>query len=129
MKGARLIAAVTVCCFATVQSIEPAIADQPVAEALHLNERDEDALELGRKVIKARAALANPDKEGSIGAIKALGLDSRYDVMTRGWIQQHISMTESYRNTASYRDSDQRKNEVEGRISALKKMIRAIDLE
>ena len=94
-----------------------------------LSEEDLHALELGRKIIRAKAALQEPGKQGSIAAIKDLGLDSRYYVLVRGWIVQHISMTESYKGTSTYKNSDKRRKEIDGRIAALQKMLRATDLE
>jgi hypothetical protein len=42
---------------------------------------------------------------------------------------QHLQMAESYMGTSSYRDDPVRKQAVDERIAALKKALRAIDLE
>ena len=90
---------------------------------------DEQALRLGHQVNAVAAALHRPEVESSIDAVRTLGLQTRYHVMVRGWILQHIAMAESYRGTSAYRESAQRQAEVEGRITALGKMLKAIDLE
>lgn len=90
---------------------------------------NEDALELGNQVLAVEAALQDPGAESSLEAVRRLGLQTRHYVMVRGWLLQHIGMAESYRGTAAYGDSEQRRNEIEDRIAALQKMLRAIDLE
>jgi len=94
-----------------------------------LTVKDKEALELGRKVLAVKTALQDPCENASMKAIKDLGNDSRYYVLARGWIQQHLKMTESYRDTAKYRESAQEKKRVDQRIHCLKKMIRSLDLE
>jgi hypothetical protein len=93
------------------------------------SDHDRHALEVGRKVIRIRSALEHPEKKESIDAVKSLGLDTRYYVMVRGWIVQHVSMTNSYKGTTAYKESKQRKAEIDNRIAALQRMLRAIDLE
>lgn len=92
-------------------------------------EQDRHALEVGRKVIRIKAALEHPEKKESMEAVRSLGLDSRYYVMVRGWIVQHINMTKSYRGTSTYKQSDERKKTIESRIVAYQRLLRAIDLE
>ena len=111
------------------QFVLPVAGKENVQSAKTLSEQDKHALEVGRKVIKIKSAFQSPERQSSIDAVRDLGLDSRYYVMVRGWILQHISMTESYRGTTTYAKSEQRKKEIEGRIAALRKMLRAIDLE
>lgn len=94
-----------------------------------LSEQDLLALEVGRKISSIMSALQAPEKQSSIDAVQALGLDSRYYVMVRGWLVQHIRMTQSYRGTSLYNESEQQRNEVEDRIAALSRMLRAIELE
>jgi hypothetical protein len=94
-----------------------------------LTPEDKHALQLGYQVYAVEAALQSPEAESSIDAVRKLGLQTRHYVMVRGWILQHISMAESYRRTTAYRESEQRKSEVDGRIAALQEMLRAIDLE
>lgn len=90
---------------------------------------DEEAMVLGRQVLAVKEALQAPEDPASLEAIKGLGQDSRYYVMVRGWIVQHIQMAESYRGTSDYKNKPERKLEVEKRISALQKALRLIDLE
>lgn len=94
-----------------------------------LSKEDRHALEVGRKVMRIKSAFQTPERQAAIDAVRELGLDSRHYVMVRGWILQHISMTESYKGTTAYMESGQRKNEIDGRIAALRRMLRAIDLE
>lgn len=96
---------------------------------VNLSEVDKQAMELGRKVLKVKEALKNPDKKESFEAIKSLGHDSRYYVLVRGWLTQHIHMTESYKGTSKYKSSKDYKKKIDARQLALQKMLRAIDLE
>ncbi len=90
---------------------------------------DEEAMVLGRQVLAVKQALENPEAPESMAAVTALGQDSRYYVMVRGWVVQHIQMAESYRGTSEYKASAERKLEVEKKISSYQKMLRRIDLE
>lgn len=90
---------------------------------------DEEAMALGRQVLAVKAALEQPEAPESLEAIRALGNDSRYYVMVRGWVIQHLQMAESYMGTSTYRDDPARKQAVDARIAALKKALRALDLE
>ena len=86
---------------------------------------DETARELGRKVIAIQRALENPQAPGSLEAVTALGHDSRYYVMVRGWLSQVLSADSSIRD-ASKEGTPQK---IKERISFVEKAIRAIDLE
>ncbi|MDF3128501.1 hypothetical protein P0Y35_04775 [Kiritimatiellaeota bacterium B1221] len=90
---------------------------------------DEEAMVLGRQVLAVKEALANPQAPASLDTVTALGQDSRYAVMVRGWLVQHIRMAESYRGTSEYQNSPAGKLEVEKSISSYQKMLRRIDLE
>ena len=94
-----------------------------------LSERDQYALEVGRKVLDIKAALEKPEQPASIEAIKALGLDSRHYVMVRGWLVQELRSAKSWQETSTYQTSPAYKNTTDQRINALRRMIRAIDLE
>ena len=94
-----------------------------------LSERDQYALEAGRKVLGIQAALETPDQSASIAAVKALGLDSRHYVMVRGWLIQELRSAESWQETSTYQTSPAYKNTTDKRVNALRRMIRAIDLE
>lgn len=90
---------------------------------------DEEAMVLGRQVLAVKQALENPEAPESMAAVTALGQDSRYYVMVRGWVVQHIQMAESFRGTSEYKQSPDRQLEVEKKISAYQKLLRMIDLE
>ena len=85
------------------------------------------ALELCRKVIKIESALKVPERLSSIDAVRELGSETRYYPMVIGWIMEHFKIAYSYRDTAEYKKSKQRRNEIENRIAALQRMVRAID--
>lgn len=94
-----------------------------------LSEQDQYALEVGRKVLDIQEALKKPEQPASIEAVRALGLDSRHYVMVRGWLVQELRSAESWQETSTYQTSPAYKNRIDKRISALRRMIRAIDLE
>ena len=94
-----------------------------------LSEQSQYALEVGRKVLAIQAALETPDQSASITAVKALGLDSRHYVMVRGWLVQELRSAKSWQETSTYQTSVAYKNATDRRVSALRRMIRAIDLE
>jgi hypothetical protein len=98
-------------------------AAQPKVD--RMNPHDHAALQLGRKVLDLQEAIRTPSAPCAMAAVTALGLDSRYYVMVRGWLSQQlkgdISMLEA--------NQDRTPNEVKERIEFLKKAIRAIDLE
>lgn len=98
-------------------------------EEATLSDQDRIALELGRQVIAVSSALKDPTRKEALTVVRELGTDSRYYVMVRGWVRQHIDMAESYRDTSLYRSSEVRKKEVDSKIAALRRMLRAIDLE
>ena len=93
------------------------------------SEQNQYALEVGHKVLAVQAALENPEQPASIEAVKALGLDSRHYVMVRGWLVQELRSAESWQETSTYQTSLAYKNATDKRASALRLMIRAIDLE
>jgi hypothetical protein len=49
--------------------------------------------------------------------------------MVRGWLIQALRSAESWQETSTYQTSVAYKNTTDKRISALRRMIRAIDLE
>ena len=87
--------------------------------------RDEEALELGRKVLAIQAAIENPEARDAMGAITDLGLDARHYMMVRGWLSEQLradrSVRDAYQGQAPAR--------IEERIEFLQRAIRAIDLE
>lgn len=86
---------------------------------------DEHALELGRKVIAVREAIRDPSAPGAMDAVADLGLDSRYYVLTRGWLSMQL---EGDRSIANAQGQDVSTN-IQERIEFLQRAIRAIDLE
>ena len=86
---------------------------------------DEEALHLGRQVQAAGAAILDPGLPGALRAITALGTDSRYYTMVRGWLTQQLKGDRSIVAAAGVG----RKPRIEARIRFLEDAIRAIDLE
>ncbi|MCF7734122.1 MAG: hypothetical protein K9N23_20730 [Akkermansiaceae bacterium] len=99
---------------------------QPVGQpAPKLPDADQEALDLGRKVLAVKRAIANPGAPAAMPSVTNLGHDSRYYVMVRGWLKQQLSADQSI---ADARGKDTPKK-IRDRISFLTKAIRAIDLE
>jgi len=94
------------------------------AEATSVTE-DEDALELGRKVLALREAIRNPGAPDAMKAVTDLGLDQRYYVMVRGWLAYQLRGDRSIRDASG----EQTPRAVRQRIAFLEDAIRAIDLE
>jgi len=84
-----------------------------------------EALELGRKVLAVRQAIANPQTPGAMESVTALGLDSRYYAMVRGWLTQQLAGDQSILDASG----ENTPKAVKDRIAFLHKAIRAIDLE
>ena len=80
---------------------------------------------LGQKVLAVQHAIANPDLPDSMPAILALGHDSRYYVLVRGWLVEKLRGDQSIATAMGY----EMPPELEKRIQFLEKVIRAIDLE
>ncbi len=87
--------------------------------------RDQSARDLGIKVLAVQKALRHPKAPGAMDAITALGRDSRYYVMVRGWLVQELAGAESIRDA----NREVIAAELRERIDFLHKAIRAIDLE
>lgn len=79
---------------------------------------------LGRRVERVRQALTEPERSGAMESILALGRDSRYYVMVRGWLQQQL---EADRSIA--RASSPPPQKIAERIEFVERAIRLIDLE
>ena len=86
---------------------------------------DPDASDLGQKVLAVQRALSDPAAPGAIDAVKALGLDSRYYVMVRGWVSMQLAGDRSISNA----HGDSVPPHIRDRIDFLERAIRAIDLE
>lgn len=89
------------------------------------SQTDAHVLWLGRNVLAVADAISNPESPGAMEAVLALGHDSRYYVMVRGWLTMQLdadmSILEAGQGDASHL--------VTSRIAFLRKAIRAIDLE
>ena len=70
-------------------------------------------------------ALNDPAAPDAIDAVKALGLDTRYYVMVRGWLSMQLAGDRGIAN--AHRDS--MPPHIRERIDFLERAIRAIDLE
>ena len=46
-----------------------------------------------------------------------------------GWLMQVMRSTESYKDTSKYRESEEYRSQIDARLKAYGKMLRAIDLE
>jgi hypothetical protein len=103
---------------AAAEDTNKTVAASPATE-------DQEALELGRKVLAVQRALEHPQEAGSLDAVKALGLDSRYYVMVRGWLSEKLRGDQSIRDTSK----EKTPQKIKDRIAFLEKAIRAIDLE
>lgn len=90
-----------------------------------LTKEDQSALELGRKVLAIQGAIERPQAPGSMDAVRDLGLDHRYYVMVRGWLDYQLKGDRSIRDAR--RESSP--PTVRDRIAFLEKAIRAIDLD
>jgi len=86
---------------------------------------DEEALQLGRQVQAASAAILDPELAGAMRAITDLGTDSRYYTMVRGWLHEQLKGDRSIVAAAGAGV----KPRLEARIRFCEKAIRAIDLE
>ena len=83
------------------------------------------ATELGRKVLDLQEAIRRPAAPSAMAAVTALGFDSRYYVMVRGWLSQQLEGDISILEA----NKERTPREVKERIEFLKKAIRTIDLE
>ena len=97
---------------------KPSASEKLTAEA-------REALELGRKVIAVRQAIANPQTPGAMESVTSLGLDSRYYVLVRGWLTQQLAGDQSILDASG----ENTPKAVKERIAFLHTAIRAIDLE
>jgi hypothetical protein len=122
-----LLAAIFACITALTPLYNPAAAagDTTKPGATAMTNEDREALELGRKVLAVQRALEHPQEAESLEAVKALGLDSRYHVMVRGWLSEKLRGDQSIRDASKERTPQK----IKDRIAFLEKAIRAIDLE
>jgi len=86
---------------------------------------DEEASALGSKVLAVQQAIADPTAPDAMNQIKALGLDSRYYVMVRGWLSMQLTGDRSIASAIG----DTTPQHIRQRIDFLERAIRSIDLE
>lgn len=122
-----LLAASFVCAAAfTAWSVSAKAAGEKTEPgAATLTEEDRAALEVGRRVLAVQRAIEHSGAPESLDAVKALGLDTRYFVMVRGWLAEQLRADASIRD-ATKNHAPQR---IKDRIAFLEKAMRAIDLE
>ncbi len=85
----------------------------------------EEATRLGERVEAVRRAIDCPDCPGSMAAVVDLGTDSRYYVMTRGWLLERLRADRSVLDAAG----DVASPQLAARVEFLQQAIRRIDLE
>lgn len=94
---------------------------EPVDQA----QPDEHALWLGKRILAIAEAIDSPETPGAMEVVLALGSDSRYYVMVRGWLAMQLagdlSIMESHHGDVS--------PQITARIAFLRKAIRTMDLE
>lgn len=94
-------------------------------ESVDQAQADEHALWLGHSILAIAEAIHSPETPGAMEVVLALGSDSRYYVMVRGWLAMQLagdlSIMESHHGDVS--------PQIAARIAFLRKAIRAIDLE
>jgi hypothetical protein len=97
------------------------------AEALPPDQSPTDphALWLGRNVLAIADAIRHPESPDAMAAVLALGHDSRYYVMVRGWLAMQLTADMSILEAGQ----DDVSPLVVARIAFLRDAIRAIDLE
>ena len=89
-KGSHALACPTVVCIVLASALLlPAIGvvGDGLLEPVDPSRADEHALWLGHRVLAIAAAIRNPD---AIESVLELGLDSRYQVMVRGWLVMQL---------------------------------------
>jgi hypothetical protein len=101
------------------------ITDDTPLEPVDRTQADEHALWLGHKVLAITEAIRHPESPVAMESVLALGRDSRYYVMVRGWLSMQLETDMSILQ-ASQGDVSP---EVAARIAFLQQAIRAIDLE
>jgi hypothetical protein len=104
-------------------SMGPAGAESPGAAAP--SQTDAHALWLGKQVLAIAEVLRDPQGPEAMAAVVALGHDSRYYLMVRGWLRMQLEADTSILQ-ASGGDASPR---IVQRVAFLRKAIRAVDLE
>lgn len=87
--------------------------------------QQEQAEQLGYKIMAVQNVLRDPMADDALEVILSLGRDSRYYVLTRGWLGEQLRGDLSIQAAAKQQTAAL----IEQRITLLKSAIRAIDLE
>ena len=105
------LATASLCCAVTACSAAP--------------QCDEAAMTLGLQVQAVASAIRDPGRADAMADVVALGTDSRYYTMVRGWLAQQLqgdlSILEASREGGN--------PAIAARVEFLRRAIRAIDLE
>ena len=88
-------------------------------------EDDEQALALGRQVLAVQEVLREPSGPDAMEIVVALGTDSRYYTLVRGWLALQLQGDQSILRASEAGE----RPELEARVDFLHRAIRAIDLE
>jgi hypothetical protein len=99
-------------------------AERPL-ERVDQSSADEHALWLGQSILAIAAAIRSPESPDAMDAVLALGLDSRYYVLVRGWLSMQLAGDIDIMEARNGDVSPQ----LAARVAFLRKAIRAIDLE
>ena len=103
----------------------PAVGAGAPSVASALSKDDQAAMELGRRVLAIEQALRDPGAPDALNAVTALGLETRYYVLVRGWLSCQLAADMSIADAAKGQTAEP----VRQRIAFLQRAIRAIDLE
>ncbi len=106
---------------ATFAAISLALVQLPLSPV----SATEEATRLGERIEAVRRAIDCPDCPGSMAAVVDLGTDSRYYVMTRGWLLERLRADRSVLDAAG----DAAPPHLAARVEFLQQAIRRIDLE
>lgn len=86
---------------------------------------DREAMALGLQVQAIVRAIREPDRDGAMADVVALGTDSRYYAMVRGWLALELQGASSMLRA----DGEGENAAIKARVDFLQRAIRAIDLE
>jgi hypothetical protein len=86
---------------------------------------DSEAQRLGKQVMAVAAVIRDPSAADAMATVTALGTDSRYYTMVRGWLMLALQGDQSILAASAPGE----RPDIEARIDFLRRAIRAIDLE
>lgn len=81
---------------------------------------------IGEMIQQLQVAINSPTDDNALQTISKFGADSRYYLMVRGWLVQKLSGVQS---RLAVQNSESKQEVLVAEVNALKKAIRAIDLE